>query len=116
MNIEEVRAYCLSLPDVTEDMPWGEEVVVFRIAGKIFLALGLNNDSPHVAVKCNPDKAIDLRDRYFGVQPAFHWNKKYWNDVYLERDLTDVQIRECILESYREVVRKLPGKKKEVLP
>lgn len=90
MNIEEVRSYALSLPGVTEDQPFGEDNVTFRVEGKIFLCLWLGGDrqdwrgEPRFACKLPPDRNETLRQEYEAVAPAFHWNKKHWSDVYYE--------------------------------
>jgi predicted DNA-binding protein (MmcQ/YjbR family) len=108
MNIEEVREYCLSLKNTTEDMPFDEETVVYRVEGKMFLLLALDQAEPDIAVKCDPEKAVELRERYAAVAPGFHLNKKYWNDIYLQRDMPNDEIRFWISHSYAEVIRKLP--------
>ena len=110
MNIEEVRTYCLSLKNAVECMPFGDDNVIFRVEGKIFLGFLLSDDEPCVSVKCNADLAIMLRDRYQAVVPGFHMNKKYWNDLYLQRDMPDAEIKRWIKHSYEEVIRKLPKK------
>ena len=107
MNIEEVREYCLTLPYVTED-EFFPGIITFRIEGKWFLMMWLEAPEPRVAVKCDPAMAIELRERYRGVEPAYHMNKKMWNDLYLERDLDEEEIRKWIRHSYDEVARKLP--------
>ena len=107
MNIEEVREYCLTLPYVTED-EFCPEVITFRIEGKWFLMMWLEAPEPRVAVKCDPVLAIELRERYHGVEPAYHMNKKMWNDLYLERDLDEEEIRKWIRHSYEDVAKKLP--------
>ena len=107
MNIEEVREYCLTLPYVTED-EFCPEVITFRIEGKWLLMMWLEAPEPRVAVKCDPVIAIELCERYRGVEPAYHMNKKMWNDLYLERDLDEEEIRKWIRHSYEEVAKKLP--------
>lgn len=114
MNIEEVREYCLSLRNVTECFPFEEVSLVFKIEGKMFLLLPLDADEPHVSLKCSTDYTEELRDRYSAVEGAFHFNKKYWNTIYLERDMSDEEIRRWILHSYHEVIAKLPKKIREM--
>lgn len=112
MNIEEVRSYALSLPGVTEDQPFGEDNVTFRVEGKIFLCLWLGGDrqdwrgEPRFACKLPPDRNETLRQEYEAVAPAFHWNKKHWSDVYYEQ-LTTPLVRDWIKESHDLVVSKL---------
>ena len=106
MNIESIRTYCLSLPLVTEDMPFDDTTVVFRVLGKIFLLLDL--DRPEwVSMKCDADFAIELRDAHTDIEGAFHMNKKYWNQVNLTGQLSDDDIKALIRHSYHEVVKKL---------
>ena len=119
MNIETVREYTLSLPGVTEDQPFGDDIITFRIEGKIFLCLWLGGGrhdmkdcEPRFALKLTPDKNDELRDRYSAVAPAWHWNKKHWSDVYYEL-LEDGLVTEWIRESYNLVVSKLPKSKRE---
>lgn len=88
-------------------MPWGDDVLLFRIENKIYMAMSLDSTNPHITVKCNPEKAILQRERYQAVEPAFHWNKKYWNDLYLKRDMNEQEIIDCIIDSYHEVINYL---------
>jgi predicted DNA-binding protein (MmcQ/YjbR family) len=78
MNIESVREYCLSLPLVTEDFPFDEQTLVFRILGKIFACVDLERPE-WVTMKCNADYALELREEHSEIEGAWHWNKKYWN-------------------------------------
>ena len=102
MNIEEVRDYCLKLKNAEESFPFGEDTLVFKVEGKMFLAMSLNDEDPH-------DEALLLRDRYKAVVPAHHFNKKHWNDIYLNRDMNDHDIRRWILHSYESVILQLPA-------
>lgn len=109
MDIEIIRAYCLSKPLATEDSAFGPEGLLFRVYGKIFAYLDL--DRPDlVVVKCDPDRAVELRDRYAGVVPAWHWNKKYWNELHFDTDVPDEVILSLIDHSLDEVLKKLPKK------
>lgn len=110
MNIEEMRLFALTLQNATEDMPFDETTVVFRVENKIFMAIGMGHVDPKVTVKCDPEIAVELRERYEAVEPAFHWNKKYWNDIYLNRDMKPKEVREQIKNSFTEVVKKIPKK------
>lgn len=112
MNIEEVRDYCLSLPQVTEDFPFDETTLVFRIADKIFAMVDLENTEWFV-LKCEPEYALDLRDRHAEISGAWHMNKKYWNQLNLFGSLADELIKHLIRHSYNEVVKKLPKKIRE---
>ena len=115
MNIEEVREYCLSLPEVSESFPFDEETLVFKVAGKIFLFLPLDAMPVFFMVKCDPVLAIELRERYAEVQPGYHLNKKYWNSIYLSERLDSELITSWIFHSYREVIKKLPQYKRKPL-
>lgn len=107
MNIESVREYCLSLPQTTEDFPFDESTLAFRIEGKIFAMVDLEKTEWFV-LKCNPERALELRDRYMDISPAWHMNKKYWNQLNLYGALPDKLIRTLICHSYNEVVKKIP--------
>lgn len=109
MNIEEVREFCLSLKNVTEGFPFDEVSLVFKVENKMFLLLPLDEvEEPKVAVKCDPEQAEILREKYRAVVPAYHFHKKYWNNIYLDKDMEDEDIKEWIRHSYREVIAKLP--------
>lgn len=107
-NIETIRQYCLSLPHTSEDMAFGEDCLLFRVCDKIFACYIFGRDRDFV-IKCDPDYALDLRDRYPDeIQPAWHWNKKYWNELKLNGPLSEDFIKSLIRHSYSEVLRKLP--------
>ncbi len=108
MNIEQVRDYALTLPGVTEDMPFGEDCLVFRIEGKIFLCLNLDSNPSRMALKLAPERGEELREKYPDITPAWHWNKRHWNDICYEQGFTDVQIQAWIEEAYRLVLSALP--------
>lgn len=110
MNIEEVREYCLSLKNVTECLPFDDVSLVFKVENKMFLLLPLDALEPCLSLKCSTDYVEDLRERFKAVEPAWHFNKKYWNTIYLERDMGDEDIKYWIRHSYREVIAKLPKK------
>ena len=111
MNIESAREYCLTLPHVTEDTAFGESYLLLRVFGKIFACIGFDRQD-YFVLKCNPDYAIDLRDQYSDIEPAWHWNKKYWNQLRLSGNLQDSFIQSLIRHSYAEVVKKLSKKLK----
>jgi len=105
MNLERIRHFCLSLKDVTEDFPFDKTTLVFRINRKIFALIDID-DSETVNVKCNPEKALELRASYPDhVLPGYHMNKKHWNTVVLDGYLADYQIEEMLLDSYRLVLK-----------
>ncbi len=114
MDIEQVRDYTLSINGVTEDQPFGDDIITYRIEGKIFLCLWLgggkhnmNDGQPRFALKLTPDRNEELRERYSAILPAWHWNKKHWSDVYYEQ-LEEELVEGLIKESYDLVVSKLP--------
>ena len=107
MNIEDARLYCLSKENVTEDFPFDETTLAFRVENKIFAICDLEN-TKWFCVKCDADYAIELRDRYIGaIEPAWHFNKKYWNQHAISQ-LNDALIKELIDHSITEVIKKLP--------
>ena len=104
MNIEDIRDYALTFPDVTEGFPFGEKVLVFKIRSKIFLLLPLDEMVTQFNVKCNPEKAVELRETYpESVLPGYHMNKKHWNTVIIDGRLSSNQIKEMIRDSYELV-------------
>ena len=99
MNIEEVREYCLSLPQVTEDFPFDETTLAFRIERKIFAMIDLENIQWFV-LKCEPTYALELRERHPEINGAWHMNKKYWISVLLDGSVDDDMIKFLIEQSY----------------
>ena len=108
MNTEEVREYCLSLPGVTEDSPYGPDMIVFRIEGKIFLHLPLEYAEPRISIKLPPEEGQCLRDKYEAVSAGYHLNKIHWNDILIEHTFDAEQIEKWIVESYNLVISGLP--------
>lgn len=106
MDIEQIREYCLSKPGVEESLPFGPDVVVFKIDGKIFLLLPLDTDQPQFNVKCNPDKAEELREQHECVKPGYHMNKKHWNTVVVDGSVSTKLLKEWIDHSYELVKKK----------
>ena len=111
MNVESLREYCLSLPMATEDFPFDETTLVFRVAGKIFAMLDLERPDV-VSLKCNPDYALQLREEHPEISGAWHMNKKYWNQVNLSGHLEDELVQGLVRHSYAEVVKKLTRKER----
>ncbi|MGZ3756246.1 MAG: MmcQ/YjbR family DNA-binding protein [Mucilaginibacter sp.] len=109
MNIEELRDYCLLKPGATEGFPFGEDTLVFKVGGKMFLLTGLNVGNRFNA-KCDPELAVELRERYTEVQPGYHMNKTMWNTVYMDGVLTRKQLCDMIDHSYDLIVKSLPKK------
>lgn len=105
MSIEEIRNYCLSLPYVEETMPFDETTIVYKVGGKWFAVTDLEQNDK-VVVKCDPDLAIELRDRHEEITAAWHFNKRHWNAISLRGDLAASFIREQIYNSYMLVIAK----------
>lgn len=106
MNVEELRDFCLSFDSVSESSPFGDDNIVFKVSDKMFALVHLE-PFEKIAVKCDPDIAVELRERYQDVEPAYHFNKKHWNDIYVNRTLTDEFIKKQIINSYDLVTKKL---------
>jgi len=115
VNIETLRSYCLKKKGVTEEFPFGPETLVFKVKGKVFLLTSLDGEGFRFNVKCDPEKAIDLRDRYDAVQPGYHMNKKHWNTVVVDGSIPIDLLKEMIDDSYNLVVKSLPGHVKKEL-
>jgi len=115
MNVESFRDYCLSKPATTEGTPFGPDDIVFKVEGKMFAIVALMEVPPRANLKCDPDLALELRDRYEQVQPGYHMNKKHWNTVVLDGVIPEKELRKMIDDSYELVVRSLPKGKREKL-
>lgn len=112
MDIETIREYCLQKPYTDEAFPFDETTLVFRVMEKIFACIDL--ERPFLVVtKCDPDYALELRDHYNGIEGAWHWNKKHWNQIYLDRDVPGSLILSLIDHSYNAVYKKIPNKTKQ---
>src|SRR5713101_7874357 len=108
MDLEKFREYCLNKPHVTEGTPFGEDVLVFKVHGKMFALAALDEIPATVNLKCDPDLALELRDRYEQVQPGYHMNKRHWNTVEIDSGIPEAELRKMIEHSYDLVVRALP--------
>jgi predicted DNA-binding protein (MmcQ/YjbR family) len=108
MNIETLRRYCLSKPGCTEDFPFDEETLVFRVRGKIYCLVSLESIPLQFNLKCDPLRAIELREEYDAVQPGYHMNKKHWNTVVMNGSIPSRVIREMIDDSYTLIFESLP--------
>ncbi|MDL2222776.1 MmcQ/YjbR family DNA-binding protein [Bacteroidales bacterium OttesenSCG-928-M11] len=108
MNIEELHTYCISLKGAEESFPFDDVSLVMKVAGKMFALIPLDSPDLQITLKCDPNHAIQLRESYSCVEGAFHFNKKYWNTIYLNRDMKDLEVKEWIRHSIDEVMKKLP--------
>ena len=115
MDLESFREYCLGKRGATEDMPFGENVLVFRVGGLMFALASLDEIPATANLKCDPDLALELRDRYEQVRPGYHMNKKHWNTVEIDRGIPDAELHKMIDHSYELVVRSLPKTRREKL-
>jgi len=114
MNIEEFREYCILKPGVTEEFPFNETTLVFKVMGKMFALTNLDGEWS-LALKCDPEKAIELREQFPAIQPGYHMSKVHWNTVIMDGSLSRKLIMELIDHSYQLVVDKLPMKLKQEL-
>jgi predicted DNA-binding protein (MmcQ/YjbR family) len=108
MDAAEFREYCLTKPGATEGTPFGPDVLVFKVGGKMFALAVLDEVPITVNLKCDPDLALDLRDRYEQIKPGYHMNKKHWNTIEIEGGIPAVELRRMIDHSYELVVNNLP--------
>jgi predicted DNA-binding protein (MmcQ/YjbR family) len=116
MDIESLRKFCLALNGVEETLPFGPDTLVYKVGGKIFALTGLNEDECSVNLKCDPERALDLRDEYPDhVFPGYHMNKRHWNTIYFERGLPEQLLADLIMHSYDLVVASLPQKARQLL-
>ena len=115
MSLEEIREYCLSKKGVTEEFPFDEETLVFKVSGKIFLLTNISDIEISVNLKCEPELAIELRERFGSVQPGYHMNKKMWNTVKYIGEFSALEFYKMIDHSYDEVVRKMTKKMQQEL-
>lgn len=105
MDIETFRSICLAFPDATEEFPFGPGTLVYKVRGKIFALAGLELFES-INLKCNPEEAIELRERYPAVQPGYHMNKKHWNTILMDNSIGDKLLTSWITASYNLVAPK----------
>lgn len=110
MNIEDIRDYCLAKKGTTEGFPFDEDTLVFKIGGKMFLLMSISSNPVEFNVKSQPEKALELRETYSSIYPAFHMNKTHWNSVRCDNSIPRKLIFELIDTSYSLVVNSLPKK------
>jgi len=110
MNIEAFRDYCLQKKGVEEGLPFGPDVLVFKVMNKMFALASLNKEPFTVNLKCDPERAQELRAEYPEVQPGYHMNKQHWNTITFEGSLDEAFLRELIDHSYDLIVASLPKK------
>lgn len=115
MNLEVLRDFCLSFQGTTEDTPFGEDTLVFRVKEKIFLLTSIGNENLSFNVKCDPAYAVELREKYPFVKPGYHMNKKHWNTVNIDGPVSDILLKSWITHSYELVRKSLPARVKSEL-
>ena len=106
MNVEELRDFVLTLRDVEEGFPFGEDTLVFKTNNKIFLLVSLSSSPLQFNAKCDPEKAIQLREEYPCILPGYHMNKKHWNTVIIDGTLSKSQLKDFIKDSHQLVAKK----------
>lgn len=111
MNIEELYDYCMSIKGAVASTPFDEVTIVVKVMNKMFAMIPTDNEVCSVTLKCNPEKAINLREAYDCVEAAFHMNKTYWNTIWMDGSMADSDIVEWINHSVDEVIKKLPKTK-----
>ncbi len=112
MNIESLREYCLSKPGAEETLPFGPDTLVYKVGGKVFLLTGLDSEEFRFNVKCDPDKALELREEFSCVLPGYHMNKKHWNTIVVDGSVPSRQLKDWIDHSYELVAGNSSKKKK----
>jgi predicted DNA-binding protein (MmcQ/YjbR family) len=116
MDLAAIREYCLKKKGrITEGLPFGDEVLVFKVNGKIFLLARLDTHPLSINLKCDPELAVDLRERYEAVRPGYHQDKKHWNTVMLDGSIPPQELRRMIDHSYEEVVKGLKKSERDKL-
>jgi len=115
MNIEEIREYCLSKKGVTEDFPFDDETLVLKVMGKMFALISLEKIPLQLNVKCDPEQAIELREKYESVLPGYHMNKKHWNTIIIDGSVHSREIKNWTDNSYTSVVKGLKKSDREEL-
>jgi predicted DNA-binding protein (MmcQ/YjbR family) len=115
MNIEEFREYCLSKKGVTEAFPFDEQTLVFKVGGKMFALTDIDSRPLSFNLKCDPERAVQLREQYSSVQPGYHMNKKHWNTVVADGSVNRSRLLEWIDHSYELIVASLPKAQRQAL-
>jgi len=115
MHIEELREHCLAIEGASECLPFDDTTLVYKVMGKMFAYFSLypKDGIFFISMKCHPEKSVELRERYQGIVPGWHSDKKHWISVYLDSDVPDGLIIELIAHSAEEVIKKLPKNKRK---
>lgn len=115
MNVEELRDYCLSKKGATESTPFDDVTLVFKVAGKMFALIPLDENELSISLKCEPERALALREKYTAVRPGYHMNKVHWNTVMVDESISKSELLQMVDHSYGLIVRSLTKKQKELL-
>lgn len=114
MNIEELREYCISKKGVSEGFPFDEVTLVFKVGGKMFALTNLDGE-PSVNLKCDPERAIELREQFSSIIPGYHMNKVHWNTIFMDGSMSDQLLKELVDHSYLLILDSLPKAKRETI-
>ncbi len=112
MNIETLRSVCLAYENTSEELPFGPDTLVFKVFGKMFVAVGLNSHPLSINLKCDPEYALELRASHSSITPGYHMNKMHWNTIVLDNSLNQKLILELIKHSYEIVLKGVPKSKR----
>ena len=115
MNVEDIRLYCLNKPGVTESFPFDNKTLVFKVMNKMYALIALEEPELRINLKCDPEKALELRDSYTGVLPGYHMSKRHWNTVVADGSFTEKDLTGWIDDSYTLIVSSLPKRLKDEL-
>ena len=115
LNVETLREYCLSKPYVSEEFPFDEVTLVFKVAGKMFALIPLDEPQLMISLKCDPERSVELREQYSAITGAYHMNKKHWNSLFVNGLLSKNLVYELVDHSYDLVFKGLPKKTREHL-
>jgi predicted DNA-binding protein (MmcQ/YjbR family) len=108
VKTEEIATYLMTYPETREEQPFGPDVDVYKVAGKMFAIVSPEGETPAISLKCDPLIAIELRQEFDAVTPGYHLNKDHWNTVALDGTVPDRELRKMIAHSYEQVVEGLP--------
>lgn len=114
MNVEELREYCISKKGVSEGFPFDEVTLVFKVGGKMFALTNLDGE-PSVNLKCDPERAIELREQFSSIIPGYHMNKVHWNTIFMDGAISDKLLKELVDHSYLLILDSLPKAKREAI-
>jgi len=114
MDLPDVIAHCLSLPGAEETTPFGPDALVYKVGGKMFAVTDPDDHPPRINLKCDPERALELRDTYPGIRPGWHMNKRHWNTIHLD-EVPTALVMDLVKHSYELVVASLPKKVREEL-